>query len=286
MVWYIFILVFITIIISTLLVIYFLYKKPQTSELNSLASRAPQLLQDQISFDDHKLTPSNQHTNEDYAVELKHILNDTPYDTPTESNYERLLNILIKNVSDIPIDSEWETKSGQGSGIVISISDISQYTSAYISLCNIYYNLNSEIDTEVWTNYPLSEQMTQGLENISKKHIKVRDLKAYCTTPNLNESNKSNAILYSRFRKVLLLDADSYILTDPTNIITKFLSSDTQPLFLWSHYYWMNPKSICWTKLPSDNHRDFLMQNFKFTISGSHLIIDKLYTKQLLTLTK
>jgi hypothetical protein len=282
MVWYIVVLFLILIVISTLLTLYFLYKKPQTSELESL--RVPLHLQ-QSTFDELELPTQPQISNEDYAVELNHILNELQPEQETESNYERLLNILIKNVSDIPIDSDWETKSGQGSGIVICISDISQYTSAFLSLCNIYYNLNSEIETEVWTNYSISNEMIQGLENISKKHIKVRDLKSYCTTPNLNEANKSNAIIHSKFRKVLLLDADSYILTDPTDLISNLLSSETQPLFLWSHYYLMNNKSPCWMKLPSDNHRDFLIQNFKFTISGSHLLIDKLYTKNLLNLT-
>lgn len=152
--------------------------------------------------------------------------------------------------------------SFDGNGIVFCAGGISYFTCVWVSI-NSLRNLGCRLPIEVWyLRGELSDEVKHRLEDLG---VDCRDFFDEADTEIRGVCLKPLAILLSKFRNVMFLDADNNCLRDPSYLFSSMEFSEYGALF-WPDYWKTSADNPIWRIIAKDCLDEFEQESGQILI--------------------
>jgi hypothetical protein len=170
----------------------------------------------------------------------------------SEANAAKMMEAVARSLPDPPPDFE-------GRGIVIPAGGTRYFPSAYVSI-RMLRELGCSLPIELWHlgSREVDHEMRALVQPLGVRCVDATRVGPNpvmrCPGPNGGWPLKAFAAIHSRFREVLLLDADNLAVTDPTFLFDSKPFQETGAVF-WPDYGRFAPENAIW-KLTGIDYRD------------------------------
>lgn len=249
--------VFLVVVLIVMVCLFAIALTRKPSEPDLIAGDGILSIPEFLQFDRQNLSP------EELTRELRRVITQPIQEVAPRSadNALRMLNHIQSNTGEPTISL------GEGDGIVIC-ADGAPYALCAFVLVSELRRINCSLPVEIWhrTNQ-LHENMIALFADLQ---CEVRNIDAAASINIPNEyAVKPLAVLYSKFKRVLLLDADNVTCKDPTYL---FELLDEHPAVFWMNHWRLNTKSSCYTLF---SREQMAKLNFENCQDGGQVLLDK-----------
>jgi alpha 1,2-mannosyltransferase len=139
----------------------------------------------------------------------------------------------------------------EGRGIVMCAGGLRYFTCAWVSI-KVLRALGCALPIEVWY-YGGEEMSDETIAELEKFDVQCKNFLDYGVKSNIGFMLKPIAVMLSRFKEVLFLDADNICIKDPTNLFS-FKEYLEYGAVFWPDYWRTAPDNPIWSITGAQMH--------------------------------
>lgn len=158
---------------------------------------------------------------------------------------------------------------GEGIGIVVCAGGFVYGTCALVQIQYLREEVKCTLPIEVWHR---NGEMPDGLREalLEYQPLEVRNVDQICSFAfQSGYATQPLACYFSKFQRILCVDADNLIVSDPTTLLQQ---ADDQDIF-WPDYWPTERNALCWQSLTEAQKQG--LHRIRWTQESGQVLIDK-----------
>jgi alpha 1,2-mannosyltransferase len=227
----------------------------------------------------------NQMSPQELQQELRSMISESSLTTVNSPNTEEDLTLESRNLRAVQLlgtvrhntEDPMNTECGEGRGIVICAGGFEYGTSAFV-LLSLLRNQGCMLPVEVFhRNDEMSVDMKYLFEGLDADVRNIDQITSFAFQNRY--AIKPLSMYHSKFREVLMIDADNVTTKDPTYLFD--MLSEEKPAVFWPDYWTLDRKARCFEVLTEEQSNHI---TYPFSQESGQLLVDKKYCMHALTL--